>query len=157
MPFIASPTPTVEVVAVLSTATSRCEIRKRQSGDEAGDPIEAKCGATTKPIGRSLKGVTVDRISGCRVVLTVNAVHSPRLLNLSNCRGALVVTDIGSAWTKRLQKSAGINAKSVEFVSYEKLAERTGCYKVTVTYDVDAHSQNTAYQEKEGRFCIAAQ
>ena len=147
----------MEVVAVLTSTTSRCEIRKHTSGDEAGDQIEVRCGDATTSLGRALKGLSVNRISGCRVVLTVNAVHSPRLLSLSNCRKPLKVVDVGSVWTTRLQKSANIKPESVEFVAYEKIARRIGCYDITITYDANPNSSNTAYEEKKGQFCIEAQ
>jgi len=149
-----SPPPSVEVVSVLSTTTSRCEIRKRLSDDEAGDPIEARCGSMTKPLGRALKGVSVNRISACRIVLTVNAVHSPRLLRLSNCRGPLSVADVGSRWTTRLRNAAAIKTSRGEFVSYEPIATQRGCYNVTVTYDAKSGTQNTAYKKKRERFCV---
>lgn len=150
----ASPAPTVEVVALLSTNRSRCEISKRASDEESGDQIEARCGNIRRPLGRALKGVSMNRISACQVVITVNAVHSPRLLDLSNCRGKLVVVDVGTIWTKQLQKTASIQAASTEFVSYKHIKSRTGCYDVTVTYDTKPGAQDTSYQEKTEQFCI---
>lgn len=149
-----SPAPTVEVVALLSTTTSHCEIRKSASDDEAGDPIEVRCGTIRKPLGSAIKGVSVNRVSACQVVMIVNAVHSPRLLNLSNCRGPLSVADAGGVWTKRLQKSADIKTGSIEFVAYEQVAGLTGCYNVTITYDAKSGGQNTSYKEKTGKFCV---
>lgn len=144
----------IDVVAVLSATTSHCEIRKHASDNEDGDLIDARCGSLIKPIGRALKGVSVDHISACHVIVTVNAVHSPRLLSLTNCRGLLVVTDVGSAWREKVRKSAAIKESSVEFVSYEALAKRPGCYNVTITYDAVPSSENTAYKTKSGRFCV---
>lgn len=149
-----SPAPTVEVVALLSTTTSQCEIRKRVSDEEAGDPLEAKCGNVRRPLGRALKGVSVNPISACRVVITVNAVHLPRLLSISNCRGPLMVADVGASWTNHLRKTAGIRPASTEFVSYKQIEGRAGCYDVTVTYDAKPGDRDTSYQEKTERFCV---
>jgi hypothetical protein len=95
MLIINQPASAVEVVAHLTATTSHCEIRRRSSDDEAGDPIEVRCGTTTTSLGRALKGASVDRIQACQIVLTVNAVHTPQLLGLNNCRGRLSVSDIG--------------------------------------------------------------
>ncbi len=145
----------IDVIAVLSTATSRCEIRKRVSDNEGGDLIDARCGSTVRQLGRALKGVSIDRISACRVVVTVNAVHRPRLLNLVNCSGSLTVTDVGSVWTKKLRQSVAIKDSSVEYVAYKALSMRPGCYKVAITYDAVPGSENTSYKERVGRFCVA--
>lgn len=152
-----SPAPTVEVVAMLSTTTSHCEIRKRASENESGDSIEARCDNASRPLGRALKGVSVDRISACRVVMTLNAVHSPRVLSLSNCRGRLIVADVGTKWTTQLQKTAGIHAASTEFVAYKQIDGRMGCYDVTITYDANPGAQDTAYKDKTRQFCVPSQ
>ena len=153
MLLMASPPATVEVVAQLSTATSHCEIRKRVIDEEAGEPLEVKCGSATRSLGKALKGVSVDRISACRVFLTLNAVHFPHLLHVDNCHGRLVVSDVGSAWIKQLLIRARIKPQSVEFVSYERVDKRVGCYNVTVTYDANARISNTAYRQGKGTYC----
>ena len=77
-------------------------------------------------IRTGLKGVSVDRVRACQIMLTVNAVRTPQLLSLNNCHGPLRVSDIGSDWTKQLQKSAAIESSIVEFVLSEKAAGRAG-------------------------------
>ena len=145
--------PTVEVVAFLSTKRSRCEIRKRASDNDSGDPIEVRCGAIRTPLGEALKGVSINRISSCRVVMTVNAVHSPRLLRLSNCRGPLIVKDLGARWIKQIQKTFNILPAKTEFVAYKTIVGRTSCYDVIITYDATLNSKDTSYKEKTRQFC----
>ncbi len=155
MLYMNPPLPAAEVVAQLSTTTSRCEIRKRMGDDEAGDPIEVQCGKTTTSLGRALKGVSVDRIRTCHIVLTVNAVHTPQLFSLNNCKGRLTVLNIGSEWTDRLERSASIKPADVEFTAFEKIMGRRGCYNVGLTYDATAGGQDTSYKEKKGSFCVS--
>lgn len=154
MSIMNTPVPLVEIVAILSTATSRCEIEKRQRDDESGDLIESRCGAITKPLGTALKGVSISPLSACEVVMTVNAVHSPRLLKLSNCQGPLTVVDVGSAWTNRLRKRADVETGSIEYVTYLPTEHRIGCYRVTIAYDAKPSFKNTPYKERVGEFCI---
>jgi len=152
----APPPPAIEIVAQLSTSTSHCQIQKRATDDEAGDQIEARCRSMTTPLGRALKGVSVDRIRACQVVLTVNAVHNPRLLNVGNCKGSLSVSDVGSQWVGQVEKAAGIKSGAVEFVAFEKAAAGPGCYRVTVTYDAKPGGQDTSYEDKQARFCVSS-
>lgn len=154
MLFIDSPATAVESVALLSSARSRCEIVRNITDDELGDRIEVRCGGQKKSIGRALKGVSADRLSACSVALTIYAVHTPKLLTISNCSGTLKVSDVGSAWLARLGSAYKIAPSRVEFVSFEKAAERIGCYKTTVTYDAKAGKQDTAYEAKAGIYCL---
>jgi hypothetical protein len=154
MLYVAAALSTPEIIASLGSATSRCEVRRHESDSEEGDPIDVRCGSAVKSLGRALKGVSVDRIGECRLVLTVNAVHSPRLLDVSNCKGALSVKDIGSAWSGKLEASVKVKRANVEYVSYEKIPDRLGCYNVSITYDINPGSQNTAFGERKSVFCI---
>lgn len=99
----------------------------------------------------------MDRISPCRVVMTVNAVPSPRLLDLGNCLGTLEISDLGVAWTARLLKLEAIKPENLEYVGYRRISRQPGCYSVTITYDATPNGENTAYKDKMGRFCIVAQ
>lgn len=157
MSLIDSPPAQVEVVARLAARTSRCEIIKYASDDDSGDLLEGNCGTMSRSLGWALKGVSVDRINACQVLLTVNAVHSPRLLSLSNCSGRLVESDVGSTWVEQLQRRADIQSRSIEFISYAKVEKRVGCYDVTVTYDARSGAQNTPYKETAAQFCIRRQ
>jgi len=155
--FFDAPMPPIQVIANLSAAHSTCAIVKRLSDDESGDLIEARCSSGRKSLGRALKGVITDRLSSCRVVVFVSAVHFPRALDVSNCRGALRVVDVGSHWTAALRKSIGLDINAVEFVSFGKVGGRVGCYDVAITYDVHPHARSSAYRRVRRRFCADGQ
>jgi hypothetical protein len=154
MPVHDVPSPGVEIVAILSSKASRCEIVRRASDAEDGDPIEARCGDRVKIIAKALKGLSSDRLSACHVLLTINAVHSPSLFDISTCKGGLQVKDLGKTWVARLQKRMANPPKNLEFVSYEKLPRRPGCYSVTITYDVEPGSGSTPFRSRSGTFCV---
>lgn len=154
MLFIDSPAVALESIARLSSARSQCEIVRKVTDDELGDFISARCGRKDKNIGRALKGVLADRLSPCSVVLTIYAVHAPKLIAIENCSGILKVSDVGRAWLARLSSIYKIASSRVEFVSYEKAAGRPGFYKMTMTYDKKAGKQDTAYAAKSGLYCL---
>ncbi|MFA6125654.1 hypothetical protein [Sphingomonas sp.] len=97
MLFIDSPATAVESVARLSSARSRCEIVRKITDEELGDKISVRCGREEKSIGRALKGASADRVSACSVVLNIYAVHTPKLIAVNNCSGALKMSDVGRA------------------------------------------------------------
>lgn len=154
MLFIDSPAVALQSVAWLSSARSRCEIVRRVTDDELGDFISARCNGQDRNIGRALKGVLTDRLSACSIVLTIYAVHAPKLIAIENCSGKLNVYDVGRAWLARLRSTYKIAPSRVEFVSYEKAAGRPGCYRMTMTYDKIVGKQDTTYEAKSRLYCL---
>lgn len=146
---------TPDIVAEIVASGSRCEIVRRVTEDERGDSIDVRCGAMTKEIGRALKGLSLDKISECHVVVILNAVNFPKLLGIDNCRGPIRIDDLGHSWTARLSMKHDVASSRLEYISYEPSSQQHGCYKLTITYDVAAAGgQNTAYDAKSEQYCV---
>jgi hypothetical protein len=145
---------TPELIAQLVARGSHCEIVRLVTDDERGDRVEVRCGAAAKALGHALKGLSLDKISECQVVVTLNAVNVPKLLGVDNCGGSIRVNDLGRTWVAKLRMKNGVIPSRLDYVSYEKSSERAGCYKVTITYDAVAGSQNTAFVAKSEEYCL---
>jgi hypothetical protein len=142
----------MEIVALISNGTSGCELQKH-NGDDF-DTVTLRCGNAVQNLGNASKGVTVDRLSGCHIMVHVAAVRQPRLLSINNCGESVEVADVGQSWTKQLQRSNRIKPGALEYVSYSQIPERAGCYNVEISYDQHEDSANSPFNNKNGTFCV---
>jgi uncharacterized protein YerC len=149
-----APPAAVQILADLSSSKARCQVVRRISDDEKGDRIEARCGTSVLFLGNALKGVTTDRTSPCSVIITLNAVNFPQLLKVDNCQGPVRSIDLGRSWVAKLASYHHISSDNLEYASYEKISDRTGCYKVTITFDKIAGAPNTPYGNKSKTYCV---
>jgi hypothetical protein len=149
------PPASVQQIAELRSSTSRCLITLARTDNENGDPIIAHCGARNWNLAETLKGADAQTISPCHVVIIVNAVHEPKVLDIKNCRGHLGATDVGRIWLSAILKKTGIAKTRIEYVSYAPLAGSLGCYRVAVTFDARPGAKDTSFGEKSGTFCIS--
>ena len=143
---------TTEVVATLR-GTPQCTIVRGSSDDETGDPVILRCGDSTKPIARVLKGLSADRISDCEVVITIYAVHRPKIIGISNCSGTRV-TNLSRKWVEHLQAAYHITNSRIEYVDYKKSYSGLGCYKVTITFDANKFQHDPSFSSKSGTYCL---
>ena len=148
------PPPSVQKIAELRSTTSRCLITLTRTDSETGDPIIARCGAGNRTLAKTLKGADAQTISSCHVVIVVNAVRDPKVLDVTNCRGNLRTKDVGRVWLGSILKRNGIYKSQIEYVSYAPIAGSVGCYRVAVTFDAKPRAKDTSFGEKAGRFCI---
>lgn len=145
-PIVSTP----ETLAVLVSGRSRCEIVQYVTDDETGNPLSVRCGSGISHLGHALKGVSIDKISNCSIMITINAVHFPKLLRVDNCSGDANILDIGKIWKNRL---AGRQVSLLEYVTYEKITEKIGCYKVTITFDAENNVKNTPFRARSANYC----
>jgi len=152
------PVPDSVVVAHIVSKSSKCEIVRLDRGDaESGDLIRLHCGRLTKSLGFAPKGLSVDEISSCDVVIVLNAVHFPSLINVRNCEGSPKIVNVGRQWSSTLERVYSINRKSLEYISYERIKNEPACYNVSVTFDLTSNKNNTSYDSKAAKYCIENQ
>ncbi len=145
----------VQQIAELRSSTSRCLITLTRTDNENGDPVTARCGTRNWTLAKTLKGADAQTISPCRVVIIVNAVREPKVLDVKNCSGHFNATDVSRVWLSGILEKNGIAKSQIEYVSYAPLAGSLGCYRVSVTFDARPGAKDTAFGEKSGTFCIS--
>lgn len=148
--FDVPPAP-VKILAELHSPRSRCAVIQIETDSERGDPVLLRCGHSLTLLGRGLKGVETDRISACAVVLTIEAVHVPRLIGVDACRGKARIEEAGTSWIERTRRRLGIAYSRIFYVSYARRGSR--CYDMTLTY-AERPRGDSPFLARTGRFCI---
>jgi hypothetical protein len=144
--------PSSAVIAEMQAPHSRCQIVRRITEEERGNIIDLRCGARRQRLGRELKGFSLEKVGKCRVMLTIGAVHFPKLYDINNCRGKMQVMDLSSEWTHTLLRMAKIPWSRLEYMSYEKVPADRICYSVEATYDARS-TGSTAFLSTSKVFC----
>ena len=145
--------PPPEVVAHLTGPGLSCVISLQRTDAETGDLTRAKCGTRSYLIARDYHGDSVRQVSGCDVLLMIESVRFPRLLHVSNCRGALKVRRIGDTWTRQLLGASRIAPSRLDRVIYYPVAHRPACYKIAVVFTLPGKQDNGPLRERSATRC----
>lgn len=126
--------PPPEILAYLTGPRSACVIGHRYTDEEAGHFTTARCNGRSVVLARDRHGDTVRRVSRCSIMLTIDGVELPQLLQVSNCGGTLKIRHTGDLWTRQLLVSARIAPYRLESVLYEPVAHRPTCYRISIAF-----------------------
>jgi hypothetical protein len=138
-------------LAKLGPSSSECRIVQLPSDSEEGDRLLLRCGGSVRSVGRALKGVEVDRLRSCAVMLKIAAVHVPKLVHVDACAGKPRIEEVGASWIDNMRRKLGIKASRIQYASFARRA--LGCYAVTLTYTARAKG-DSPFLDRTTRFCI---
>lgn len=133
--------PPPEILAHLTGPQSTCVISFTDTDAESGNVTSARCGGHRYIIARDYHGDSVRRLSQCSIMLMIEGVRFPRLLNVSNCSGALKLRQTGEIWTRQLLASARIAPSRLDKVIYYPVARRPACYRITIAFSGPGRSE----------------
>jgi len=145
--------PPPEILAHLMGPQSTCVIGFTYTDAESGNVTSARCGGRPYVIARDDHGDSVRRLSKCSIMLMIEGVRFPRLLNVSNCGGALKVRRTGEIWTQELLASARIAPSRLDRVIYYPIRHRPACYRILIMFTLPGTANYEPLGERSATRC----
>jgi hypothetical protein len=153
--FLALAQPVDVVLAKFGNGEEQCVISERQSDSEVGNPIFIRCSSKTASIGLTQKGASVNVTGSCSAIVTLNAVHFPKLVLVDACHKQIKVRDVGTRLARKIAWAKGVSWDRIEYLTYDPVKNGKPCYRITLTYAALNNASNSPYCSLEQRLCVS--